>query len=275
MLIAKVTIPAKQNNSFDQKKILEIANEYLSSLILNGQIWGDFQLGKSNGILEGYVTLPEKDAIDLKYTSSYGKSLHDKLKKQCREDLKWSFLTDNEGITWENWKESNFLFLRTNFLDNSSPVNIPKTVNGVPVPLYLIPIEDELREYIYRWCDAYRAHDQLWIGSGVLEMMAYEQITNMESDLSIEGRDYCSAIEHATGIPTYYYQYRYFGYFRGEENRSCPICGKAWRQSNTKDKNFKEFQFKCESCRIVSHEGDSKEDDTLACIGDFRGGQVL
>lgn len=269
MLIAKITFSTNQDKSFGQKTISELADDYLSSLALNGQIWGEFKIGIVNGTLEGYVTIPEKDAIDVKHTSSYGKLLHDKLKEICGKGFKWSFLTDNEEIAWSNWKKSEMLFLRTNYLDNSSPVTIPQTVSGIPVPLYLIPVGDDLREYISRWCDAYRAHDQLWVGSGVLEMMAYEQITNMESDLSVEGRDYCSAIERATGIPTYYYQYRYFGYSRGEKNRSCPVCGKPWRQSNTKDKNFKEFQFKCDSCRIVSHEGDSLNDDSLARIGDF------
>lgn len=270
MLIAKVTFPIKQSKSFDQKKYIGMIEDYLSALSLNGQIWGEYQLGMMNGVPESYVTVPEKNSIMPRYTSSHGKSLRNKLKEQCGIYPIWSFLTDDEELPWKNWNKSAFLFLSTNFLDNSSPVAMPHKDSGTSVPLYLIPVEDDVREYISRWSYSYQAHDQLWIGSGALEMMAYEQIASVESDLSAEGREHCKAIEDATGIPTYFYQYRYFGYSTGEKDRVCPACGSEWRHSNISDKSFSEFHFLCEPCRIVSHEGDSEEDgDELARIGDF------
>ncbi len=269
-MIAEVTFPIKRNKSFEQEKYSEIIEEYLSALCLNGQIWNEYQLGVVNGVPKGYVNVPEKISITPKYTSSYGMSLQNKLKELGGSYPIWSFLTDEGELPWKDWEKSEFLFLRTNFLDNSSPVAIPYRENGTPVPLYLIPVDDNVREYISRWNYSYQAHDQLWIGSGALEMMAYKQIANIESDLSIQGREYCKAIENATGIPTYFYQYRYFGYRVGEENRVCPACGSQWRNSVFPDKSFSKFQFLCEQCRIVSHEGDSKGDDMLARIGDFK-----
>lgn len=269
MLIAKVEFPKIKHSLLLQEEYSEIIEEYLSSLSLNGQIWGEYKLGVSNGVLEGYVTIPERNSILQHYNSSYGNKAYDKIRYHSGIYPKWSFLTDEENLYWKNWRRSKFLFLRTNYLDISSPLAIPYKNCGIPIPIYLLPIKDEIREYISRWADAYRNHDKLWIGSGDLEILAYKQLTNINSDLSIKGRDICKIISDSTGIPTYFYQYRYFSYSNGEGDRKCPSCGRQWRQSTLKDKNFREFHFMCKRCHIVSHEGDSQDGDELARIGDF------
>lgn len=270
MLIAKVTFPIARDESFSLNEYSEIIEDYLVALSLNGQIWGDYILGTVNGVPEGYAAVPEKRSVKPRYTSSHGKLLRKKLKRQSGSFPLWSFVTDEKEAPWQNWKKSKFLFLHTNYLDDSSPVSMPCINGETPVPLYLIPVEDEVREYISRWCASYHAHDQLWIESGALEMEAYAQLANVKSSLSVEGREYCQLIENVTGIPTFFYQYRYFGYKDGEKDRLCPLCGNKWRNTNISEKTFSKFQFLCEPCRIVSHEGDSLENDELARIGDFR-----
>lgn len=272
MLIAKAHFPIKKSSSFDKEKYLEMIDFYLSALCINGQVWGGYKLGILNGVPEGYVTLPEKNSVSPRYHSSYGESLRSQLKSYCGSYPKWSLLTDKEDFPLNDWKKAEFLFLRTNYLDISSPLSMSYKDSHMAVPIYLLPIGDDIREVLSRWSDAYRAHDELWIGSGALELLAYEQLADIKSELSIGGRDLCKIISDSTGIPTYFYQYRYFSYVSGEKNRKCPSCGGEWRRPAIQDKNFKDFQFMCKQCCIVSHEGDSQDGDEFARIGDYNEG---
>jgi predicted nucleic acid-binding Zn ribbon protein len=122
------------------------------------------------------------------------------------------------------------------------------------------------------WAGTYKDLDKVWLASGALEIPAYKQLADPKSDLSVTGRDLCARIEEATEKPTFYYLTRYLGCNDGEAMRPCPLCGGEWRLSdqNADMSPFHKFQFKCDSCRLVSRIADSYEDERRARIGEYK-----
>jgi predicted nucleic acid-binding Zn ribbon protein len=145
--------------------------------------------------------------------------------------------------------------------------------NGESVPLYFLPGEHEDREKIYFLQQEYRDYDSIWMSCGELEIPVYKQLATPDSELSSTGRELCTYIEEATGIPTYYYMMRYWGRRAGEEDRKCPGCGKNWSKKHhqkTKSTPFHIFDFMCEHCRLVSHTSNTSDDERHAVIGEWR-----
>jgi predicted nucleic acid-binding Zn ribbon protein len=82
-----------------------------------------------------------------------------------------------------------------------------------------------------------------------LERAATRQISDPTSRLSQQGRAICQQIEALTGKPTYYHLYRSTGRRRSAElKRVCPACRQPWLL----DQPWHSFDFKCETCRLVS-----------------------
>ena len=141
------------------------------------------------------------------------------------------------------------------------------------MPLFTLPVPDQIKEDLYSWQKDYRELDSVWMRSGPVEMPAYRQLAVPCSDLSVDGRRLCREIENATGIPTFYYLMRYWGRPKGEDDRSCPGCGEGWKASESESEygeKFHQFHFKCEPCRLVSHKGKGA-DGRHARIGEFHG----
>ena len=157
--------------------------------------------------------------------------------------------------------------------DAASPLSCGDT--GLPIPLYLLPITQQIRESLYFWARAYNYHDNIWLGSAALEVPAYKQLADPTSDLSATGRELCAEVERATEKPTFYFVHRYWGRNVGEAVRPCPLCGGKWHLSGSpKDRNlFHDFHFRCERCRLVSHCADSYDHERHARIGEFKKAQ--
>lgn len=167
------------------------------------------------------------------------------------------------------WKGAPFLYLFTKWCAWCSPVC--RGDGKHPVPLFTLPVSEQVKEDLHGWQKSYRGLDVVWMKSGDLEMPAYRQLADPRSDLSEDGRRLCREIEDATGIPTFYYLMRYWGRSKDENDRICPGCGENWKASEHHyGEKFHEFHFKCESCRLVSRVGNST-DGGHARIGEFRG----
>jgi predicted nucleic acid-binding Zn ribbon protein len=126
---------------------------------------------------------------------------------------------------------------------------------GGKVPLYRI---SRMRRHgndhgLRYWAHRYRAVDDLWTGSDVGEQFAYRQLSQHDSDLSKLGRSTCRRIENTTGIPTYYYLYRWYARsMPSERRRTCPSCGRKWLQEPPW---MDGYDFRCDRCRLVSEVG--------------------
>ena len=97
-----------------------------------------------------------------------------------------------------DWRRARSLYLYPYTFDRRSPVYTPELEE--PVPLYLLPLKPEERRII-SWSELYRAHDQIWLDSGPLEIGAWRELADPRSKLAKNGRKICARIEKATGKP--------------------------------------------------------------------------
>lgn len=263
----------------ERERQRDAVESFFSTLQKNGHMYDGYAVGESNGHLLAYIELTFPDSYLEKYYSKWGLRRLQEVEKEFGSKPEWKVLTKGQKRIPASWKSADTLFLYTlpHFCSEQySPIYNGN--NGEQTPLYLLPMPDKdttsdmaWSEYLYQWASSYRAHDSIWVGSGVLEMSAYKQLADPTSELNISGRDLCEEIESHTKIPTYYYLYRYFGRKKGETERPCPICGKPWRVERSDEKRpWWEFAFRCEPCRLVSNDASTDEDERHARIGEFR-----
>jgi len=209
--------------------------------------------------------LATKNALKQTYLSTWAQAVYEEL-----INLGVEIKTDIFDASPRNssWKNTDALFLFTHVFERSSP--LCRGDNGAPIPLFRLPISDELREALYFWSKTYSELDSLYLGSGVLETPAYKEMADCNSRLATEGRLYCSEIEQATKRQIYYYLHRYWGRSVGEADRLCPGCGRRWAKESTSGSGLAWFDFQCEPCRLVSHIGVDISDQRRAKIGGWK-----
>lgn len=243
---------------------------YLSILTHNGQAIDEPFLVVQQGLFCAYINLAGINALAAKYESEYEERWRKNVTDLFDQAPVWTLVDDEVPKRDITWNKAPFLYLFTShWSENYPPISRGDT--GKSIPLYRCLDTHDAREKIYFWQQAYRDHDSIFLKSGKLEIPAYKELATPESELSQEGREICQKVESATGIPTYYYLMRYWGRRKGEENRTCPGCGKPWRtQHETKGSKFSAFHFKCNACRLVSHMANAADDERHAVIGEWR-----
>lgn len=232
----------------------ELFRELFSHLRLNGQALGTYFIGYYKGDnYEMYISIPEPGSWKLSHTNKYVK---EKIKKiEADGVLEFIDLGKDIGVDGKEYSKKNtppFYILYTNYTCLNSPLRSGDTFE--PVPLYRVPhtYEQDPSYYdIICWQSNYKNCDQLQMGCEIGEKFATRQISHIDSDLTKQGRDICQRIEGKTGIPTYYYIYRYTAYSLTQESkRVCPGCGGKWI---LKEQLFHRFDFKCDHCRLLSN----------------------
>lgn len=124
-----------------------------------------------------------------------------------------------------------------------------------PVPLHAIPpletTAGELHDKIISWQSDYQACDGLQMGCTTGERFGLREITRHDSSLTEQGVAVCKLIADVTGIPIYYYLFRYSGRSKSTERaRKCPSCGGDWLLGEPLHDTF---DFKCDRCRLLSN----------------------
>lgn len=267
MILANVTFGSLRGKKRDELE--DAVESYLAALFKGGQICGERFLTLTKGKLNAHVLLAAPEAMSLRFHTAWGKRDLAKVVSLFGREPVWKILDDDAGKTSSKWRGAPYLYLFTTWVDWYSPVC--RGGGKRPVPLFTLPVSDQIKEDLYGWQKEYRDLDGVWMGSGPVEMPAYRQLADPRSALSEEGRRLCREIESATGLPTFYYLMRYWGRPKGEDERSCPGCGEAWKASEPEyGERFHQFHFKCEPCRLVSHVGKSP-DGRHARIGEFHG----
>ncbi|WP_371824040.1 DUF2310 family Zn-ribbon-containing protein [Hahella sp. HN01] len=269
-MLYKISFRPDASRDFDMTEAKEVFENYLAAMLKNGQIFGDYYIVSQNGALHAYANLQGAQAMHRKHHSQFGLDCLAKINALFGTHPHWECLEDMQEEEFD-WRTSSSLILATDMFAEGA--SLRREGDGKGVPLYHLPVSDEVRENIYRWNLSYQAHDQLWIDSGSLEIPAYKEMTDVNSELSEMGREYCRLIELATDLPTYYFLYRYWGRGQDEAHRKCPGCGGRWRTSEPLDgrREYWLFPFKCDPCRLVSGAGVEMDDDDLALIGEWTG----
>ncbi|EDN66040.1 conserved hypothetical protein [Beggiatoa sp. PS] len=270
MIIAELRFKQLKPSKNNKDELRDIADEYLGSLCKFGQIYGETVLAWSKNELYGLVKLASINAFLKKYHTKYSLESLQKVKAAFNGEPTWKIIENTGPKNVIHWQKTGFFYLFTHAFDDTSPLCSGET--GNPIPLYLLPIEDLDRERAYFWAKSYRHLDNIWLESDELEIPAYKQLVEPNSGLSKKGRILCETIEKITNIPTYYFLNRYWERLTGQENRVCPNCGKNWRvkEDYSNRNGFHDFTFCCELCRLVSHLGDSFEDERKARIGEYK-----
>ena len=269
--LARITFGPDGGKSRNRDALKDDAEGYLCALQKNGQILGDYLLAWSNANLVGYTYLARPDSLAVRHHSEWSQSALDSVVKAFDQSPKCEIIDDDVPKRFRSWKRSTSFYLFTHaFDDGMSPVRCGDT--GDPIPLYLLPITQQLRHDLFSWSCEYKSHDRIYLNSGMLEIPAYKQLADPTSDLSVIGRELCADIECATETPTFYFVHRYWGRKVGEAVRACPDCGGKWHSSDSPEDGqpYHRFHFRCKRCRLVSHCADTFDDERHARIGEFK-----
>ncbi len=268
MILANITFGSRRRN--DKDHLENVASGYLSSLLRSGQICDQYFLTWTKGLLNAHVLLAGRGGWELRYHSKYGRNELDNVAEVFGGKPAWKMLDDESRLPPSSWKGAPFLYLFTHAFDRISPVC--RGDGKAAVPLFLLPLSFEQKEQIYFWQQSYIHHDSIWLGSRALELPAYRQLADPNSELAEDGRDLCRELETATGVPTFYYLMRYWGRRKGEDERLCPGCGAGWKAARPAETSdlFHHFNFKCDRCRLVSHLGVSTDGGRHTRVGEFQ-----
>ena len=274
MYVAQLTVAPASSSDSAREAVSEATLSYLATFRRHGQQYGDEIAAWVGGRLQVTLELAGPDAHRHRNHSSGGLRELRVLRRLCKSPPRWKLVSDaaRRRKPVPDWRKETSLYLWTGFLCRTSAVSAGST--GKPVPTYLLPIDDKKIESIYSWAAYYRGHDLLWVGSAKLEIPAYRELADPRSEMSSWGREVCRQIERATGLPTYYYLQRYFGWRNEhrERNRKCPGCGRAWARNpaGSVHHSIESFEFRCARCRLISCVGIDAFNRRYARIGDAR-----
>lgn len=231
------------------EEVLDAFNSYVDSYRGSGQTLGTIE---SQYITENrLVCLPfthEADSLDRRYDNFYVTRSRLRLEELCGSSVAIRTLgKPGLGHPCQCDKPEHYL-LMTDYLSIESPVRCGNC--DLPVPLYRLPqYYDHGYMPILSWCSNYISCDRLQMNCEVGERWAMRQMQDLDSPLNRQGREICRKIEELTGVPTYYFLFNYSKYKRDSTDRPCPGCGGEWGLAS---QLHGRYDFKCESCRLVS-----------------------
>lgn len=266
MLLASVSfIP---HIDHEEAQLVAVAETHLGTLLKNGQICREYVAGWSEGAYVAYVHLSHRTSADNRQLSRWGQKTLAEVKRQYGHEPVWEVFDDEVSARIPTWKSAKSYYLFSHGLTSSSPVF--HGGRGTALSLPLLPISDELREDLFDWSENYRSHDRIFLAGGALEMSAFDQLANVNSELCRDGRDLTKQLEAAIEKPCYFYLLRHWAKSEDEDSRVCPSCGEPWRDKRVSAPSlepFHQFHFRCKPCRLVSHCGVIVEDNENWKIG--------
>ncbi len=225
----------------DEDECVNLLSEYLGCLFKNGQILREYELIKFKESFCTFVTIPDDDALELKYNNVYindyynkGKSIFNISYEPIGENLYCGKPCKCSSPSW--------YMLYTDFITEESPVVCGDC--GKEVPLYKLPYISNEKEHnaITSWQEIYKSIEKVWMYC-LSDRFTFRQLSDPNSQLSKEGREICRELETKLGKPVYYYIFH-----SDKPLKECPSCGKPWTDSDNK----KTVDFKCEACRLMT-----------------------
>lgn len=249
MFVAELTFDVP--GACDVDMLSDAVNNLLGTLRMNGQVCGrEWPIVQTNQHCSAIILIPAHDALDSAHQNSYVKGALDKLVAIGIGAPRIAMIgEDIDGADPCTCEKPASYILYTDYLSLESPVRCGDCF--CPIPLYILPhtYDDEYYDVI-SWQSNYQACDLLQMNCGILERATTRQLSRFDSRLCRDGLAICDRIATATGIPTYYYLYRYGSRSRTAElARRCPSCGGPWLLENP----WHLFDFKCTQCNLISN----------------------
>lgn len=274
MLLARISFVPQMDH--EEAELVATAQQFLIAVLKNGQIQGDYVTGWREGVFEAFVSASHRECLQFRHNSKWGNKALAAVKLQFGVEPACEILDDNISLPVPTLKSATSLYLYCDGLTHDSVVRHGN--KGTPMPLPLLPVDDDLREDLFLWHTSYGCADRAWFDGGPLELAAYQQLADPDSELMTDGQAICRRLEKAVSKPVFLYLLRHWGHNEGENARLCPRCGNSWQavDSPTPSREpFYRFHFQCDECRLVSHEAVAHHDEQLAAIGTFTPSQVL
>lgn len=241
--------------SFDKEKspdnLSDIANTYLAALRMNGQICGrEWPLYLENNRCVVIVLAPEHNSLDEQLNNRYVRKYLAEAERNGISITSYPLAEDIDGAESCDCSDSSGYILYTTFLSLESPIRCLDCFGSVP--LYKFPTMPSGEYYeIICWQSNYQYCDSLQMNCAVLEKSATNQLANIQSNLSKDGKQHCNTLSALTNKPFYYYLYRAHGRsLSSEKKRHCPSCGEQWYMEKVLH-SF--FHFKCDRCFLLSN----------------------
>jgi len=232
---------------------LSEAHGLATRLARNGQVVGEYVVGRVERDLRLSCVLPLPDSLNPRHHSRYVRESLAELERRSGHRVVIKVNADPAGSMPHHLEDpaaAAFLVLRTSYNSVVSPLWDP--LSDLHLPLYLVPIAADERERVFFWERSYKRLDGIWFGAPSLEVESYLQMAAASSPLMVQGRRHAAVVEDALSLPTYTWIVRHYGAPERDEERACPSCGAAWRVSADSEQS-RAVSFRCEPCRLVSH----------------------
>lgn len=268
MYLLEIKIEPKKKS--DLATLEEAMESFGAALMRNRNIYGEYIIHSGGKEIKFIAKAPEKNSIGVKYLTGWAKQELEKLKEISGKKLKISLTGKSQRNIGQDYRTAKNLYMFTHAFGETSPLVSGNT--GGSIPFYYLPIDDKLRDELYFWFRTYKEYDNIWLGSGPLEMATYKQLADVRSEFNTAGLKLASTISKLTKKKTYYYVQRYWGFEEGEEDRRCPLCGSKWHihsNEHKKQSGLAWFNFRCENCALISHLAVSFDSKRRAKIGQF------
>lgn len=279
MLLAAVSFIPQMDH--EEGELVLVAEDYLTALVKNGQIYGNFVSGWVEGIYTAYVHVSHRDAYKADAASQWVRRTEKLVRLQYGVVPDWSIVDDETSLPVPQLSSAGFLYLMTHAVHEGSPVWHGQ--KGTCLPMPLLPISDRLKEELYDWGLRCRSYDQIWMIEGPLAEAAWHQLSSWDSELYCEARRLADQLQLETKTECFIYLWNDFldplqaaaqkadASDTNQICRACPGCGKDWEIDLQQIPNrvpFRKFHLRCQACRIVSHQPqtpwDERESEPIA-----------
>jgi predicted nucleic acid-binding Zn ribbon protein len=253
MFIAEVSFTFPE--SVDNDIAAEAIDHWTSALRMNGQVLGrEMPLAREDSVYRTWLMIPAVDSLDPSHNNKWVTGAEERIYRagllERREQLLGE-VPDAAAPCVCGGSISLILFIFGGLLE--SPVRCGDCFG--PIPLYTLPptYDSEYSDLIC-WQSDYQACDQLQMNCKTGERFGLRQMGQVDSSLTLHGREVCRKLEAGAGKPVYYYLHRYYGRSaRLERERRCPGCGGEWRLY---ERLHDRFDFRCDACRLLAKMAD-------------------
>lgn len=239
----------------------ELLGYLLSSFVQNGQIAdGSHTYFDDNGYLSTIVNIFHHDALQTRYFNKY---LDDWFGYFADDDVVITPLgeaVESDPITTP--EQASAFVLTTQVYELESPVK--GLDSHLPVPIHYLPktYHDDTFYNLLSWMRDYHACDGLQMRCTVGELWALEQMGNITSELTQQGREICQILSEKLQKPVYYHLYHYY-ISEDPATANCPSCGGDWRLATPLHGRY---DFKCDKCLLLSNIGLSELENNPATL---------
>lgn len=279
MLLAAISFVPQMDH--EEGELVLVAEDYLTALVKNGQIHGNFVSGWVDGVYTAYVHVSHRDAHKADAASQWVRRTEKLARLQYGIAPEWLIVDDETSLPVPQLSSAGFLYLMTHSVHEGSPVWHGQ--KGTCLPMPLLPVSDRLKEDLYHWALLTKSYDQIWMMEGPLAEAAWHQLSSWNSELYVEANSLAKRLQVETKTPCFVYLWNDFpdslaastttaatttstsmgvqdaGVSEGSAGDSvnCPGCGDPWEVDKQQIPNrvpFRKFHFRCNKCQIVTHE---------------------